>query len=203
MRTLIIARHAHAVSNADDVVSGTPPGAGLSALGLEQARALGEEIAADRIGLGTCTALLRTQETLAAALGARTIPTLLVAELNEIRFGSFDGGPLGAYRQWAWSSAPDAACPGGGESRAEAAARFARGLELLLARPEDTVLAITHALPLRYVLDAAHGRAPAARVAPVAHATPFRLERTAVETAARTLREWVARPRFADTPFGG
>ena len=54
--------------------------------------------------------------------------------LDEIGFGSFEGGSLAAYRAWAWEHAPDAACPGGGETRADAARRFAAGLDAL-ARP--------------------------------------------------------------------
>ena len=47
--------------------------------------------------------------------------------------------------------------PGGGETRADAARRIAAGLGALLDRPERVILAVTHGLPLRYVLDAADG----------------------------------------------
>ena len=94
-------------------------------------------------------------------------------------------------------------CPGGGESRASAAKRFSAGLESLLLRPEETVLAVAHALPVRYIIDASDGGFPASRVEPVAHAVPATLGREAVATAAATLRGWAEAPRFADTPFGG
>ena len=203
VRTLILARHAHAASNVTDLVSGSPPGKGLSPLGVAEARALQSALADVSIDLGACTELLRTQETLEVALEGRELSTLVLPELNEIGFGGFEGGPLATYRAWAWESEPDLACPGGGESRAAAAVRFSRGLDTLLARPEETVLAISHALPVRYVLDASTGRAPAARVERVEHAVPHTLAREAVETAVSTLREWAERPRFADTPFGG
>lgn len=203
MDTLIIARHAHAASNADEIVNGAPPGGGLSALGNEQAQALRRALTGDRIDLGVATELRRTQETLAVALADRNVPTVVEPRLNEIRFGSFEGGPLGAYRTWAWAHGPEAACPGAGETRAEAAARFASALELLLVRPERTVLAVSHAVPVRYVLDAAGGRVPSARVLRVPHAEAQRLPRRAVEAAVTTLREWAESPRFADTPFGG
>ena len=93
--------------------------------------------------------------------------------------------------------------PGGGETRVDAAARIAAGLEALLQRPEELILAVSHALPIRYVLDAADGSFPSRRVAHVPHAAPFRLERTAVERAAETLRAWAGQPTFADAPFGG
>ncbi len=85
----------------------------------------------------------------------------------------------------------------------EAALRVADALAALLARPEETVLVVSHALPLRYVIDASDGRFPASRLEPVRHATPFRLEREAVGIAAAALRGWADAPRFVDTPFGG
>lgn len=203
MDTLILVRHAHAASNEGEIVNGTPPGGGLSAIGNEQAQALRRALSGDEIDLGVATELRRTQETLALALAGRDVPILVEPGLNEIGFGGFEGGPLADYRAWAWAHEPEAACPGGGESRADAAARFASALEVLLARRERTVLAVSHSVPIRYVLDAADGRAPSARVRQVAHAVAHRLPQPAVETAVTTLRNWVGSPRFADTPFGG
>jgi broad specificity phosphatase PhoE len=198
LRTLLLVRHAHARANADDTISSTPPGEGLTPLGVEEARALGAGLAAQRIDLGVATRLLRAQETLDLALESRGVSRVVVDGLDEIRFGSFEGGPLDPYREWAWTHSADAPCPGGGESRAEAAARVAGALEALLARPEELMLAVSHALPIRYVLDAADGVVPAARAGPVPHATPFVLTRDQVTTARATLRRWSARPRFAD-----
>ncbi len=203
MEALILARHAHAASNAAGTVSCVPPGGGLSELGTEQAQALREALAGEEIDLGVATELRRTQQTLSLVLAGRDVPVLVVPGLNEIGFGSFEAGLLSAYRAWAWTSGPEALCPGGGESRAQAASRFAAALEGLLARPERIVLAVSHAVPIRYVLDAADGRAPSARVQPVAHAEPHRLGRGAVEAAIAHLRAWARQPRFADTPFGG
>ena len=74
------------------------------------------------------------------------------------------------------------------------------GIPALLAacHTNSLVLAVTHALPVRYVLDAADGLFPAAQIGPVPHATPFPLGVEAVERAAQTLRVWAAAPRFAD-----
>ncbi|MCY7303081.1 MAG: histidine phosphatase family protein [Thermoleophilia bacterium] len=203
MRTLILARHAHAESNAGEFVNSTPPGGGLSDEGREESGLLGSLVASDPIDVGFSSRLLRTQETLALALATRSVPRFVEPLLDEIGFGSFDGGSLAAYRRWAWENEPDEPCPGGGESRTDAARRFADALSVLLARPEETLLVVSHALPIRYVIDASDGRFPAARLAQVAHATPFRLERDAVHLAAEVLRGWAEAPRFADTPFGG
>jgi probable phosphoglycerate mutase len=155
-------------------------------------------LAYEPIGLGVATRLARAQETLELALGGRDVPRLVLPELDEIGFGSFEGGALADYRTWAWSNEPDALCPGGGESRAAVAERLAVALDVLLARPEETVLAVSHALPIRYVLDAADGLFPAARIAHVPHATPLALDAEAVERAAETLRVWGTAPRFVD-----
>jgi probable phosphoglycerate mutase len=203
VRTLILARHAHAESNAGDIVSSTPPGGGLSDDGRGEAQRLGMLVASDPIDAGFSSRLLRTQQTLELSLVDRAVPLVVEPLLDEIGFGSFDGGSLAVYRRWAWEHGPDAPCPGGGESRAAAALRFADALSALLARPEETLLVVSHALPVRYVLDASDGRFPAARLEQVPHATPFHLGHHAVRVAADTLRRWAAAPRFADTPFGG
>ena len=198
MKTLILSRHGHAASNVADTVSCLPPGEGLSELGIAEGAALRTMLTDDDIGLGIASELRRTQETLALAVEGREVPTVIVPQLNEINFGSYEGGPLAAYREWAWSTAPDAECPGGGESRAAMAARVAGALDWLLARPEDTILAVWHALPIRYVLEGAAGRPPPARIGTIPHADPYRLERADVERAAEHLRAWVLAPRFAD-----
>lgn len=198
MRTLIAARHAHAASNVSDTVSCIPPGEGLAELGIAEAITLRKRLADEEIGLGVASELLRTQETLALALEGRDVPVIVLPELNEINFGRYEGGPLAAYREWAWTTAPDVDCPGGGESRTATATRVANALEWLLARSEETILVIGHALPFRYILDGAEGRQPPARIGTIGHAEPHRLSRAAVETAVDTLREWVRSPRFAD-----
>ena len=196
METLIVARHAFAASNRDGTCSWAAPGEGLTEEGVEQARQLGRLLAEDAIELGVATDLRRTQETLEVALDGRPLPRLVLSDLNEIHFGSFDGGLLERYREWAGAEPPDVAAPGGGESRASAAARYARGLRALLARPERVVLFVGHALVVRYVLDAVDGLVPAARMAPVEHATPHRLDAADVANAAALLEEWSEIPRF-------
>ncbi len=76
--------------------------------------------------------------------------------------------------------------------------RIARGLDALLGREEEVVLAVSHALPIRYVVDASDGTFPAARITPVPHAEPFALRSEQVAEAARTLRSWATAPAFRD-----
>jgi broad specificity phosphatase PhoE len=199
VETLLLARHGVAGSNRDDIASCTIPGEGLTSEGVEQARALGVSLVETEIALAATTELSRTQETLRLALEGRSVPTIVVPELNEIHFGSFDGGALETYRTWAAAHSPSVRAPGDGESRAEAAARFGRGLRILLAREEEAILLVGHALALRYVVDAANGLVPAARMAPVAHAQPLQLARDDVVRAATLLQAWSAAPRFRDS----
>ena len=196
MDRLILARHGLAGSNRDGIASCATPGEGLVPAGVEQGRALGALLADEPISLAATTELARTQETLALVLDGRDLGVIVVRELNEIAFGSFDGGPLDEYRAWAAAQTPSEPAPGGGESRSDAAARFARGLHVLLARDESVVLLVGHALMLRYALDAALGLVPAARMAPVEHAHPYRLERADVERAAELLTSWSRAPAF-------
>lgn len=197
MRRLILARHAHTAANAAGLVTGVPPGAGLSELGVAQALGLGSELAGETVELGAATELRRTQQTLELALRRQPASRLVVPALNEILVGAFEGGPLDEYRRWAWNAAPDAPCPGGGESRTAVATRIAGGLETLLGRPEETVVLVAHALTIRYVLRGARGAVPTARIGRVPHASPYRLGREEVEIAAETLRRWQVEPRFA------
>ena len=199
MERLLLVRHAFAVSNrGGGTASCSPPGEGLTPEGVEQGRRLALTLATEDVYLGVSTELRRTQETLELALAGREIPRLVVPELNEIDFGSFDGGLLPDYRAWAWSELPDVQAPGNGESRAQAAARYARGLRTLLARPEATILAVGHALAVRYVLDAVQGLVPIARMTPVEHAVPHELAAADIGDAARLLESWSRAPRFRD-----
>jgi broad specificity phosphatase PhoE len=196
MERLVVVRHAEAESNAGETVSGVAPGGGLTPEGVEQARRLGRALESVPVGLAAVTDFRRTQETADVALDGRAVPRLVVPELNEIGFGRFEGGLLSTYREWAWSAPADELCPGGGESRGDAAGRYARAFGALLERPEAVVLAITHAVPIRYLLNAADGLPPAARIEPVPHAEPFELGADRVPAAVALLVEWSGRPAF-------
>jgi probable phosphoglycerate mutase len=200
VRELLLARHGFAGSNRDLVASSLLPGEGLTTEGREQVRALRDALAGEPIDLGVSTGFARTDETLAVALENRNVPWIVVPELGEIRFGEYDGGLLETYRTWAAAELPSADAPGGGESRAAAAIRFARGLGVLLERPEEAILAVAHALAVRYVLDAAEGLVPAARMAPIGHAVAHRLTVTDAEAAATLLEEWGRDPVFRSDP---
>ena len=137
----------------------------------------------------------RAQETADLALAGRDVPRLVLADLNDIRFGEFEGRPLTDYRAWAHAHGPRTSCPAG-DSRAQTVARYVRAYRTILARPEETVLVVAHGLPVRYVLDALEGRDPAAAVAQVPYAEPFRLSAQELEAAVRRLESWVESPSW-------
>jgi broad specificity phosphatase PhoE len=198
MRLAILARHAESEFSVCQAVNGDPTveGGGLTATGRDQARALGMLLLDDPIDLCVTTEFRRTQETANLALAGRDVPRMLVPELNDIRFGSFEGGTLEDYRAWAHSHGPADACPGGGESRADAAARFARGYRRILERPELTILIVAHGLPIRYLLAALIEQDPAAIVEPVPYAETHRISAGQLERATERLERWSTNPVF-------
>lgn len=195
---IVLARHGLAASNLAGTTSGIAPGEGLAPEGVEQARRLGAALGGEAIDLGVSSGFRRTQETLALALDGRPAPTMQIAELDEIAFGRFDGGPLAEYRAWAAAEPPTTPAPGGGESRAAVAARYARGLRRVLELDASAILVVGHALFVRYTLDAASGLVPAARMAPVEHAVPYRVGVREIAAAAEVLEKWSRAPRFRD-----
>ena len=199
MERVILVRHGESEFSVRNACNGDPRAArgGLTARGREQARALGLLLADDELDLCATTEFARTRETAELALAGRDVPRVVVPGLNDIRFGRFEGGPLDEYRVWARAADPAEACPGGGESRAEAASRFAAGYRTLLSRPEASVLVVCHALPIRYVLSALLERDPSAIVEPVEECEPFRLAAAQLERAAARLEAWAAAPAFA------
>ena len=192
----MLARHGESEYSLQQLVNGDPAvSCPLTAAGREQARALSAALADEPLDLVAVTEFERVRETADLAVGARGLPVLVVPELNEPRFGDFEGGPLAVYGEWAWRSGPLEAPPGG-ETRGEIAARYARGFRLLLERPEEAILLVAHSLPLRYVLDAAEGRPPSQRADVVGYATVLRLTRNELERAVAVLESWAASPAF-------
>jgi probable phosphoglycerate mutase len=167
----------------------------LTDLGRGQARALGMALADERIDLCVVTEFERVRETAEIALAGRDIPFLVLRELNDPRYGEFEGGSIVAYREWAWSRGPLDA-PAGGEHRGEIAERYASGLRILADRAEDTILLVAHSLPLAYLRDAAAGAAPRSRMDMVEYAQVVRLDLGELEQAVAVLEAWAAAPAF-------
>jgi 2,3-bisphosphoglycerate-dependent phosphoglycerate mutase len=197
VETVVLARHGESELSAAGVVSGDPAEPrGLTEGGREQARRLGRRLADEPIELCVTSEFVRVRETADIALAGRDVPRLVVPELNDVRFGEFEGRPFDEYRAWAGARDPTEA-PSGGESRAEVAARYVRGFRLVLARPERLVLVVAHGLPLRYTLLALQGLDPTPIVEQVPLAEPYRLQRADLERAIDRLRRWSKAPIWA------
>lgn len=205
VETVILARHGESELSAAGLVSGHPAEPrGLTEIGREQARRLGERLAGEPIDLCVTSEFARVRQTADLALAGRDVPRVVVPELNDVRFGEFEGRLFEEYRAWAQERDPTEAPPGG-ESRAEVAARYVRGFRRVLERPERTILVVAHGLPLRYTLLALEDLDPTPIVEQVPLAEPYRLTRAELERATARLERWSQSPvwaRFESGPLG-
>jgi len=196
VRRLLVARHGESEYSLKQLVNGDPGvSCPLTDAGRKQARALGAALAGEAIDLCAVTEFERVRETAQLALAGRDVPYLVVPELNDPRYGDFEGGPLAAYREWVWERGPLEAPPGG-EHRGDLASRYARGFRTVLDRPEETILLVAHSLPIAYVRDAAQGCPPRSRTDQVGYAEVLELDRTGLERAIHVLETWAEAPAF-------
>jgi broad specificity phosphatase PhoE len=197
MERALMVRHGESEYSVDLRLNGEPAAnVGLTARGEDEARRLGEELAGEPIDLCVTSAFRRTMETADLALAGRRVPRLVLTELNDPRYGPYEGSTLEEYRVWADSARSEARPSDDGESRLEIVARYANALRILLAREERTILVVTHSLPIAYALATRDGRLPSPRVPLVAHGEPYRFAASELEAAARALEAWVAEPTW-------
>ena len=197
LKRVLLARHGESDLSARGLTNGDPRVANiLTERGREQARRLGELLAPEPIDLCVTSEFERARETAAIALAGREVPRLVLPQLNDIRFGRFEGGALDDYRAWAHAHGPDEEAPGGGESRAETIRRYVTGYRTILQRPERVILLVAHALPIRYALDAVAGRLPAARIEKIPYAEPFPLTAAELTAAVERLEQWTLAPAW-------
>ena len=197
METAILARHGESEFSLRGAMNGDPGVAcPLTDEGVAQANRLGEALQETEIDLCVVTEFDRTRQTAELALSGRDVPRLVLPDLNDIRVGDFEGGPLETYRAWARERSPVEVPPGGGESRAEAAERYAGGFRTVLERPERTVLVVAHSLPIRYLLLALDGSSPRPYAEAVEYASAHRLTRAELEEAVERLEAWSRAPSW-------
>ena len=185
MRLFVIARHGESTLNYENRVNGDPnvPVA-LTENGRDEARLLGKQLA--HVPLDVClhSRFERTLETARIALGDRQVPFVTEPLLDDIDIGELEGQTLDDYRAWKRTHLRSDRFPGG-ESLDDAARRYARAFRAVVARPEQTVLLVTHEIPLRYAINAADGSddldGPTHQLA---NATPYLFDEAALERAA-------------------
>ena len=196
MQEALLARHAESEFSARGLTNGDPEvEVVLTDRGREQARLLGEELAATELDLCVVSEFRRAQETADLALEGRDLPRLVMAELNDIRFGVFESRLLADYRAWVRANGPEAQVPGG-ESRVDSVRRYAGGFRKILALPERTILVVAHSLPIRYVLTAAAGSLPGPVLEQVPYAEAIPVAAAELTQAVERLELWALAPAW-------
>jgi broad specificity phosphatase PhoE len=168
----------------------------LSEHGEAQARALAEEISREDIDLCVTSELERTRQTADIALAQRSVPRIVLAELNDPLYGGYEGGPLDDYLAWALENDSAAEPPGGGERRQALVARYAAGFRRIVGRPERAVFVVTHSLPIAYVLMALDGLDPGPRVPLVEYAKTHAVSARELTQAIARMEAWCAAPTW-------
>ncbi len=157
MRLFVLVRHGQSTLNLTRQVNGDPGiTVPLTEQGRAEAAALGQQVAGVSLDLCVHTRFGRTLETAEVALGGRSVPFEVEPLLDDIDIGELEGRTVDDYRTWKAAHTRADAFPGG-ESLDEAARRYARAFERLLARSEERILVVCHEIPIRYALNAAAG----------------------------------------------
>jgi probable phosphoglycerate mutase len=197
MEQALLVRHGESEYSVDLRLNGEPGlGVGLTPRGRDEARGIARQLGGDAIDLCVTSEFRRTQETADLALAGHAVPRLVLPELNDPRYGLYEGATLEEYRVWADSARSDARPSDEGESRLDIVARYARALRILLGRPEETILVVTHSLPIAYALATRGGELPQPRVPLVRHAELHRFTAAELERAAEALESWAAAPTW-------
>lgn len=187
-----MARHGESEYSVRGALNGDPSLAcPLTGEGRRQARRLGELLAGEPIDLCAVSPFERTRETADLALEGRRVSRLVVPELGDHPAGDYEGRPLAEYLAWADDHAAADRIPGAAESRVEVGRRFVAGFTILLARPEETILAILHSLPISYLLEG-----PLRQLPLLAYAEPHTLGAAEVERGIDRLEDWCAAPSW-------
>jgi alpha-ribazole phosphatase len=197
MERALLVRHAESVFSARGIANGkVDVPCPLSARGAAQARNLAHALEDEDIDLCVTSELERARQTAEFALADRSVPRIVMPELNDPLYGRYEGGPLDAYIAWALANDSATEPPGGGEQRQRLVARYAVGFRKVLERPERTILVVTHSLPVAYVLMALAGRDPAPRVPLVEYVRIHAISARELADAVARLVGWCASPTW-------
>lgn len=157
MRLYVLVRHGQSELNLVHRVNGDPAVAvALTPQGREESHGLALQVASFELDLCLHTRFGRTRETAEIALAGRDVPLEEEPLLDDIDVGELEGQTIDEYRAWKAAHRRFEPFPGG-ESLDDAARRYARAFERLLAREEPCILVVCHEIPVRYALNAAGG----------------------------------------------
>ena len=192
MDRLILVRHGETTYTAQGLMNpDSQLDAPLSAEGERAARRLARSLAAEPIDVIVTSPRRRARRTAELVAGGGPIAVTELDELSEIAAGSYEGGPTAEFQQWVRTAPVDAAPPGG-ESVLAATRRYLEAARRLQAHPESSVVAVTHNLPMRMLMNAAGGGDPlAGPLQRVPHATRADLTAAGLAAALSALTAWL------------
>jgi probable phosphoglycerate mutase len=190
VRIFLLARHGQSLFNVAGVVNSDPRrDRGLSQQGIAESERLRGQI--DPIGLHLLivSPFPRAVQTANIALEGRRIPREVDEDLGDVRLGDLEGWTIARYRAHKRQGDRDTAFPNG-ESLNDAARRYARSFERLLARDERVTLIVCHEIPVRYAVNAAKGSAELdGPLHEVANAAPYVFDDAALRRSVDRIRE--------------
>jgi broad specificity phosphatase PhoE len=190
---LILVRHGETPYNAQGLMNpDSKLDAALSADGEAAARRLARSLGPEPIDLIATSPRLRARRTAELVAGRREVTVRDLDDLAEIRAGSFEAWPVAAFQEWVLATPPGTPAPGG-ESVLEAARRYLDAARLIRADPATVIVAVTHNLPMRMLMNAAGGADPlTGPLRRVPHATRSDLAAAELDAAIDRLEAWVS-----------
>jgi broad specificity phosphatase PhoE len=153
---LLLVRHGQTPSNVAFLLDTATPGPGLTALGEQQAAALPEALADEDIEALYASTLIRTQLTAAPLAAARGLDVLVRDGIREISAGDLEmldghseAGRIYMETIFAWSAGDTGLRMPGGESGAEALARYDAVVAEAARAGAGTVALVSHGAAIR------------------------------------------------------
>ncbi|MFB7510628.1 histidine phosphatase family protein [Streptomyces broussonetiae] len=153
---LLLVRHGETPSNVNHLLDTAVPGPGLTPLGEAQAAALPEALAGEDIEALYVSTLLRTQLTAAPLAAARGLAVIVRDGIRELSAGDLEmlpghtpEGERYLRTVFAWAAGDTALRMPGGESGAEALARYDAVVAEAAASGAGTVAMVSHGAAIR------------------------------------------------------
>jgi ribonuclease H / adenosylcobalamin/alpha-ribazole phosphatase len=198
---LILVRHGETAHNARGLMNpDSDLDSPLTAGGETAARRLGRSLASEPVDLVVTSPRLRARRTAELIAGNRDVEVRVLDDLAEIRAGRFESAPVAEFQEWVLATPPATAAPGG-ESVLTAARRYLAAARAIRADPAAVVVAVTHNLPMRMLVNAAGGADPVTGpLRRVPQATPSHLSAAELDAAIAGLDAWIS---GLERPAGG